>query len=72
MGYANQAILIIGLLPSHLTIKELIITKFNRHKEVVTTLLYRVLSKIYLLFNLWMSCNYLLLLSKPSFRPLLY
>ena len=52
IGYINQAILTTGLLPAYSTIKELIITKFNQYKEVVTALLYRVLGKIYLLFNL--------------------
>ena len=52
MGYANQVILTIGLLPTHTIIQELIITKFNQYKEVITALLYRTLGKIYLLFNL--------------------
>ena len=52
MGYANQAILTAGLLPTRRVIRELIITKFNRYKEVVTALLQGAPGKIYLSFNL--------------------
>ena len=72
MGYANQAILTAGLLPTHSTMRELIIAEFNRHKEVVTALLRGAPGKIHLSFDLWTSRNYLSLLGKLSFRPLLY
>ncbi|OCK91797.1 uncharacterized protein K441DRAFT_529455, partial [Cenococcum geophilum 1.58] len=50
MGYANQTILTVGLLPTYRIIRKLIIAKFNQHKEVVTTLLYRAPGKIHLSF----------------------